>query len=313
MILCVTPNPAIDRTLVVPRFMPGEVHRVTQTVVAAGGKGLNAARAIRTLGGTPLCLGFLGGLAGRGVADLAEQEGLPAVWTPIENETRTCLIIVPDAGGEPTVLNEPGPAVASGDWERLAADIKRVAGGPRQICFCGSLPGGASVEAFAGLLQDLIQAKYHVWLDTSGPALAAAARLQGINIKVNGLEAGVLLKQDVDSIDSALQAARVLRREGAGRVVITLGRLGAVLLTDEGGWHGEPASVKAVSNVGSGDSFLGGLLTALAEGRPKAEALRWAVAAGAANTLTIGGGKFSLSDFQKLLNETAVTPLTSID
>ena len=93
MIICITPNPAIDRTIILPKLVPGEVHRAEQSIVAAGGKGLNVARAIRTLGGESLCMGFAGGHSGHLLADLAQNEGLSFSWTWIDSETRTCIIL----------------------------------------------------------------------------------------------------------------------------------------------------------------------------------------------------------------------------
>src|SRR5512138_1568438 len=94
MILCLTPNPAIDRTLLLPGLTAGNVHRAETVIVVAGGKGLNVARVIRTLGGEPLCMGFTGGHAGRLLADLAQNEGLNSCWTWTDSETRTCAIFI---------------------------------------------------------------------------------------------------------------------------------------------------------------------------------------------------------------------------
>ena len=107
MILCVTPNPALDHTLTVQHMKPGEVMRASNTRLTAGGKGVNVARAIRTLGGEALCLGFLGGQTGELLATLAQQEGLNTRWTWINAETRTCIIVLSGDSGEATVINWP--------------------------------------------------------------------------------------------------------------------------------------------------------------------------------------------------------------
>ena len=116
MILCVTPNPAVDRTLTVPGIRLGEVSRAARALVAAGGKGLNVARVARAFGAEARCAGFLGGHSGQLVAELAEREGLCGGWTWIDGETRTCLIIVDPQGGEATVINEVGPAITNLDF-----------------------------------------------------------------------------------------------------------------------------------------------------------------------------------------------------
>src|SRR5689334_17362015 len=146
MLLCVTPNPALDRTLIVLRLRPGEVHRTQRVIAAAGGKGLNVARAARTLGYAARCLGPLGGSTGRLVAELAQREGLDGTWTWIAGETRVCTLVVEQAGGDATVINEAGPAVAAAEWARLSDDVLRAAGQADITCLCGSLPPAVSAE-----------------------------------------------------------------------------------------------------------------------------------------------------------------------
>ena len=304
MIVCVTPNPAVDRTLVVPRLVPGAVHRTTRAIVAAGGKGLNAARVMLALGGKPLCLGFLGGHTGRLVADLAEREGLRGSWTWIREATRTCVILVQENGGESTVVNEPGPNVTEAEWAALAGDIVRESQATRWICFCGSLPLDSSADTFARLLQDLVARGREVWVDSSGPALAAAARVEGINLKINAVEAAAILGGvAITDSPAAVGAARRLREAGVARAVLTLGREGAVAATAEGCWHARPPALAAVSDVGSGDAFLGAWMLARAQGRPAGDGLRRAAAAGAANALSIGGGQVNPADFERLIPE----------
>src|SRR5689334_9541185 len=104
MILCVTPNPALDHTMTVPGLRLGEVARATQSFMAAGGKGLNVARVVTALGDAALCAGFLGGHSGRLLADLAEREGLPAAWTWFVGETRTSTILYDPQGSDATVI-----------------------------------------------------------------------------------------------------------------------------------------------------------------------------------------------------------------
>ncbi|NWG16776.1 MAG: hexose kinase [Chloroflexi bacterium] len=308
MILCVTPNPAIDRTLVVPGFKPGAVFRPTSQLAAPGGKGVNVARAVRVLGGAALCAGFVGGGTGRQLAELAEREGLGAVWTWIGAETRTCIIVA-DPDAEATVINENGPTVTAEEWSRLEADILRESAQASAVCFSGSLPQGQPPDVFAGLLQTLRGAGRAVWVDTSGAALAAALAVPGLHIKVNGDEAGAALGLAVEDINSAALAAAQLRARGAEIAALTLGGQGAVLAHETGCWHTQPPPVKVMSSVGSGDSFLAGLVQGFAAGLPPDEALRWGAAAGTANAMSVVGGRFSRQDFESVLAGTTVNRL----
>jgi tagatose 6-phosphate kinase len=301
-IICVTPNPALDLTLVVPDFEIGRVLRATQAISAAGGKGVNVVRGIKILGGEAFNAGFLGGYAGRQVADYAAGEGMGAEWTWITGETRTCIILVIDGA---TVVNEVGPTVSAEDWHRLKETVLRASRQARQVCFSGSLPPGSPTEAFFDLVRGLVKAGKQVWVDTSGEPLSAVIPC-GVMIKVNGDEAGAVLGRKVVDVSSAFDVAQELLRRGAAGVALTWGGAGAVLALGDRAWRAIPPPLKVVSAVGSGDTFLSGLVTGLADGLPASQSLRRAVAAGAANALSSGGGFFTRQEFDRILAQTTV-------
>jgi 1-phosphofructokinase family hexose kinase len=305
MILCITPNPAIDRTLVVSNFVLGNVHRTGRTIVAAGGKGLNVARTIRTLGGEPLCMGFAGGHSGRLLADLAQKEGLDSRWTWTAAETRTCTILVTQ-DGDATVINEPGPPCSTPDWKRLRRDIEDQLSVAGLVCISGSLPPDFSVEDFQGLLRRLVDAGKQIWVDTSGSALRTALTQPGICLKVNGNEIAEILGFEVKDLASGRRALSMLNECGVAAAVITLGAMGALLATKEGRWHAHGPPVKVISTVGSGDAFLGGLVGALDAGQSWPEALCHAIAAGTANALSAGGGQFTLEEFEEIWKQVQI-------
>ncbi len=304
MILCVSPNPAIDRTMVVSEFETGRVFRASSALAAAGGKGINVARAIHMLGGETLCAGFLGGTSGQIVAELAQNEGIPGFWTWIEGETRTCIIVIDPATGTATVVNENGPTVKAEDWVRLQYDVLHHAAGVECICFSGSLPPGSPPEAFMILLRELLRGGKRVWVDTSGGWMQAALTVPGIGLKVNNEEAGAILNMDIKDVPSALMAAVALQLTGVNPIVVTMGAAGAVMVDGSQRWHAVPPQVRVMDAVGSGDSFLAGLVLAYNSGLPPHEALCHAVAAGAANALSVGGGQFERGEFEIILGET---------
>src|SRR5512145_476229 len=273
MILCITPNPAVDRTLILPRLNPGEVHRAERVIVAAGGKGLNVARAIHTLGGKPMCMGFAGGHAGRLLAELAQMEGLNSSWTWTNAETRSCTILISDTG-DATLINEPGLPVSAADWRQLQADVKKQVSAAGLVCLSGSLPPDSSSEDLQGLLNILAESGKPVWVDTSGMTLRTALAYPNICIKVNGNEIGEALGFDVNDVPSSKRALIELEKRRHCAALITLGSKGALLATHEGRWHARGPRVPVVSTVGSGDSFLGGLVNALDQEKGWSEALR---------------------------------------
>jgi 1-phosphofructokinase family hexose kinase len=305
MILCITPNPAIDRTLIVPNLVLGNVHHAQQIIVAAGGKGLNVARAIRTLGGESLCLGFAGGHSGRLLAELAKSEGFNSFWTWTDSETRTCTILVSQIG-DATEIDEPGLPVSKSDWKRLMQDVRKSISLANFVCISGSLPPNSSADDFQGLLSILVATKKQIWVDTSGASLDTVLSYPGICIKVNGNEIGKSIGFEVKDIPSAQRALVLLVGRGLSACVITLGAVGAVLANKAGRWYAQGPQVRAVSSVGSGDSFLGGLLSALDGGKDWPTALSDAVAAGTANTLSAGGGQFTIQEFGRIREQVQI-------
>lgn len=302
MIICITPNPAIDRTIILPSLVVGNVHRAQKNIVAAGGKGLNVARAIRTLGGESLSMGFAGGHTGHWLAELAQREGLHSSWTWTDAETRICTIIVP-RDMDATVINEPGAPVSASDWKQLQQDVQKQMLSAQTVCISGSLPPNSSAKDFQRLLSALVDAGKQVWVDTSGMALNTALAHSGICIKVNGNEIGEALGFEVQDTTSVQRALDMLGERGLTTAVITLGVAGAFLATQEGRWHAQGPRVRVVSTVGSGDSFLGGLTNALDRGSTWPEALCDAVAAGTANALSAGVGQFALQEFNSIRDE----------
>jgi 1-phosphofructokinase family hexose kinase len=304
MILCVTPNVALDRTLVVPGYGAGGVFRPQQVIAAAGGKGVNVARVVNLFGGVSRCHGFIAGHTGALVASLAAGEGLDSRWTVLDSsETRTCTILVDPAREQTTVVNESGVETNAADWGRLRDDLIASADSAAAVCFCGSLPPGSPLDAFAALLAELVALGTSIWVDTSGPPLRVAAEVKGVHIKVNDDEAAALLNAPVKSLAEASVGAKALAKRTSASVVITMGAHGAVLSDGQTAWHALPPAIEAKSAVGSGDSFLAGLLVGLEAGEPPDQSLRRGVAAGAANALSIGGGQFKLEDYERILSK----------
>jgi 1-phosphofructokinase family hexose kinase len=300
-VLCVTPNPAIDRTLTVPQLRADEVNRAQFARSAAGGKGVNVARAMLGLGQPVLCAGTVGGLQGALFAELARREGLAARWTAIAGETRVCTILIDPAHKHNTVVNEQGPAISEAEWRRFHGDVVDAAIEASAVCLCGSAPPGTSPDSYKALLEALAAGGQPVWVDTSGELLAAAASAPGVHLKVNLVEAAGLVGVALSTVEDAFRAAADLRLNNNRTVVITLGAQGAILASARGRWQARPPVIKAINAVGSGDSFLAGLVTAFEQGLDEPAALAWGVAAGAANAAGSGGGSFSRAAFIQAL------------
>jgi 1-phosphofructokinase family hexose kinase len=300
MIIAVTPNVSLDRTLVLPRLKNGSVLRATTVLGGAGGKGVVACYAAKAIGGEALCMGFLGGVNGEQVRAYAVRDDIATRWTTVAGETRVTTVIRDETTGEVTVINEPGPQVDAGDWARLGTDVVVAAceTGARHIAFCGSLPAGSPMSSYGDLLGGLRDAGLAVWVDASGAALETAAALAGIALKVNDDEIGALLGQKIGTVDEAAQAAEALTAQRGAATVVTLGAQGAVYADGRAVLLAQPPPVQIVSAVGSGDSFLAGLLLGLDAGEDSRTALWWGIAAGTANALSLGAGRFTRAEYE---------------
>jgi 1-phosphofructokinase family hexose kinase len=303
-LLTVTPNVALDRTLTLAGWQKGAISRTDQILVAAGGKGLNVARAALCLGLGVTAAGLLGGATGQMVARLAEAEGIEGrwMWLPA-GETRTCLILIDQDEPSATVINEAGPTISPESWAELEALVVRESARADVTAFCGSVPPGIEPAAFGRTLDRLNDLGRALAVDSSGPTLREALHRPVWMVKVNHEELGLVLGQTLDTPEAVGQAARQLRAQGPRRVIVTMGALGAVCCTDEGVWWAEPPALPTISTVGAGDSFLAGLMVGRMRGNTWADALTMAVACGSSDAMSIGGGLIEPEQVSQLCDQ----------
>jgi 1-phosphofructokinase family hexose kinase len=309
MLLCFTPNPAIDRVLLVPGFRNAETVRVAETREAAGAKGLNVARVARTLGLPARVCGPLAGANGRRIAALAEAEGFDAHWSWLpRGESRICMLVIDQDAPDTLVINERGPEMSAADWDALARLVSAEAAQAAAIAVSGSLPPGVPASRLTALLREL-SSRREVYLDTSGAALAEALDLPLALLKVNAEELGEALGATLATPAEARAAAAHVQARGPAAVIATLGKAGALAVGEGGAWLARGPEVAAISAVGSGDAVLAGVAAALAQRHGLAEALRLGVACGAANTLLIGAGIVRADDVARLRDATTLVEI----
>lgn len=308
--LCITPNVALDRTLVVPRFTLGGACRADHVYTTIGGRGLNVARTLASLAKANHSAGFIGGASGNMAAHSAAAEGLTATWSRIGGETRASLIILtgPTEAGpaQATIITEPGPVVTDREWAQFEADVTQLAHGRSAVCICGSMPPGSPPSARQRLQAVVAGHGRPVWVDSGGEGLVQANIAPTLGLKLNAEEAAAATARPVQTVTDALSAAQWLAARGIARVAITLGSQGAVLVVGHKGWYARPPAIVTRNPVGSGDCFLAGLVAALGEGSRSDDALRLATACGTANALATRVGRLVASDVTRLAAEVAV-------
>lgn len=281
MLVTLTPNPSIDRTLEIPELRRGEVLRATSQRIDPGGKGVNVARATVADGGAAVAVLPVGGAEGRQLLELIDAEGVEAFAVDLGDPVRSNITIA-EPDGTVTKLNEAGPELDAATLERLLRTTVEVAGNrdATWIAGCGSLPPGAPDDLYATLVRLAHDAGLHVAVDTSGPPLAAVIDAGPDLVKPNDEELAELVGRPLSNVREIATAAEQLCRRGVGAVLVSLGPDGALLVTAGQVVRAVPPEVDVLSTVGAGDATLAGYLAA--RSLPAAHALANAVAWGTA-------------------------------
>ena len=305
-LVCVSANPAIDKTVAVDVLRSGEIHRPVILAMLPGGKALNVARAASRLGLDVCAVAITAGHAGRWFEDALTMRSIRGRFVRINGETRTCTSILDRSTGRLTELYEAGPPLPPDTWRELEAVLAEelTAGADPErtlVVASGSLPPGAPEDGFGRLAAVGAAHDARIAVDTGQLGLARALPARPWLVKVNAAEAGAATGVPTSDEGGAVAAARALRVAGATIALVTRGTAGAVLVTDEGAWRIGPPPERGPYTVGSGDALVAGFARALADGHPLPEAARRGAATAAANALGPGQGELDPADAARLL------------
>jgi 1-phosphofructokinase len=300
MIVTLTANPSLDRTVALPGpLLRGEVQRALSVRQESGGKGVNVSRALVASGLKTIAV-LPGAEADPVLAGLRDGD-VPFSALPIGEPLRSNVALT-EPGGVTTKINEPGPVLNEDQQEALIGLLLDHSRGASWVVLAGSLPPGVPVDFYATVTRRLRSINDgtdapRIAVDSSGGPLAAAVSGDAAGkpdlLKPNAEElvelaaaAGFATHKTAEELEAdpeaAAQAAAAVVSSGVGAVLATLGSKGAVLVTADGAWLATHPPVTAVSTVGAGDSSLAGYLLASSQGDAPVDCLRQAVAHGAA-------------------------------
>jgi len=306
MIITVTLNAAIDKSLAVPNFKLGRRHRTVDQRTMAGGKGVNIARTLKALGQPVIATGFAGGATGTHIVEQLTEESILNDFVRIREESRTNTSVLDPTTGVQTEINERGPAVTEQEVELFRDKLVYLARGAAIVVFAGSLPRGVDPELYASLVRDLERMELTTVIDTDGEPLRQAVRAEPDLVSPNVLEAEELVGHEFASEEDRSVAVREIAALGAHEAIMTLpdGCFAQVLV------DGQPRLKRAriaprepVAKRGSGDAFLAGYLAARYEGRPVDHCLRFGVACGAESTGRLGAGLIDPREARRLMGD----------
>lgn len=292
MLITITPNPVLDKTITVPQITFNEVLRAVSTREDFGGKGFNVSRALKAMGMESLAMGFIGGTTGRKLEKGLENLGIATDMVTIDAETRTNIVISAAESEHYIKVNEAGPPLHPKDMRQLFERIKRRVKHGDLCALCGSLPPGVPDDFYAELIILIQNCGAKTFLDTSGMALQAGLAARPFLVKPNAEEAAVLAGHAVSSVADAKLAAELLLDAGASMVALSLGGQGMVFAEKRDGQvsiiHAVPPIVKVANPTGAGDALLAGVMFAFEKEMSMKDAVRWGVASGTAAAMHEG-------------------------
>jgi 1-phosphofructokinase family hexose kinase len=312
MIITVTLNAAVDKTMAVPNFRIGRRHRAVEQTSMAGGKGVNVARALKALGQPVIATGVAGGPTGTRIIEQLTDEAILNDFVRIRDESRTSTAVVDDTTGEQTEINEHGPTVSDAEIELFRDKLLYLAKGAGVCVFAGSLPRGVPESLYAELIGELKGMGVTTVIDAEGEPMRLAMRSEPSMVSPNELEAEELVGHEFADDDDKLRGLQEIVELGPGEVAMTFASGCLGLVGDEGDRRLyrvtlEPRETR--STVGSGDAFLAGYVAARYTGSPAQECLRFGVACGAESTQHFGAGVVDPREVERLMPEVEVEDL----
>jgi 1-phosphofructokinase family hexose kinase len=306
MIITVTLNAAIDKTLEVPSFTPGRRHRTVDQTTMPGGKGVNIARAIKELGQPVIATGLAGGATGTRIVEALSDESILNDFVRIHDESRTNTVVLDPTTSQHTEINERGPAVAASEMQLFREKLLYLAQGASIVVFAGSLPRGVEPEIYYSLIREVRRLGVTTMIDTDGEPLRLAVRAEPDLVSPNELEAEELVGHEFLGVHDRAQAVCEMTRLGAREAIMTVSDGCYAKLIENGATACYRVTVEeqeARSVVGSGDAFLAGYVASRYAGQEPLECLRFGVACGAESTQHFGAGLIEAGRVERLLGE----------
>jgi 1-phosphofructokinase family hexose kinase len=299
VIVTLTVNPAIDRTINVDRLAFEDRAYILSSKDTPGGRGINSASVIHSLGGKTIAIIPAGGASGTRFEEFLKHCGFPIVVVRIRNRVRTNLTIM-DSHGLTMKLNEPGPTLDKSEVAKLDRAVRARLEGVSWLMLCGSLPPGVPDDFYARLIEFAHKKKVKTFLDTDGEALRRGIEAHPTVVKPNQPEAERLLNTALITRTHYMHAVQQMQRMGAQSVILSLGGRGVVAAFGPERTEVIPPGVDAVSPIGAGDALAAAFLWAMENKSDHIDALRWGVAAGTASAALPGMRFGSLAETRKI-------------
>jgi 1-phosphofructokinase family hexose kinase len=305
-ILTLTVNPAVDRIVIVDRLVFEDRAYILSTTEAAGGRGINAARVLTSLGATVIAIAPSGGEGGREFEEQLRADSFGKEIVKIRKNIRTNLTIS-DRQGLSIKLNEKGEAISQPELNRLLKAVEKHLPVASWLMLCGSLPPGVDSHFFAKLIKLAAKHNVQTLLDTDGDALLYGVEAEPTIVKPNQSEAERLLNRALITRSNSIDAVTHIKAMGPKYAVLSLGSRGVVAASSEEVLEVVPPRVEALSPIGAGDAAAAAIVWAMDRGESFGDALRWGVSAGTASSMLPGISLATLDQTKEIYPQTQLT------
>jgi 1-phosphofructokinase len=288
MIITVTMNPAIDKTVDLELLERGSVNRISNVIVDAGGKGINVSKAIKALGGESIATGFIGGSGGVLIEKVLGELGITADFVQIGQDIRTNLKVV-EKNGFVTEFNEPGPAISDDEMNQLLNKLEGYANEDAIFVLAGSIPNGLDKSIYKTIIEKVKAKGAKVFLDASGDLFTNSLLAKPDIIKPNRHELEAYFNMDYRADEKELiHMGSELLEKGIETVAISLGQMGALFLTKDEKIKCPGLKVEAHSTVGAGDSMVAAITYGIDQKLNISDCIRLGIATSAGAVTTKG-------------------------
>lgn len=284
MIYTLTINPSLDYVMEIEKLRVGEMNRSQNTYLLPGGKGINVSQVLKNLGVENVAILPVAGFTGEKLLKMLSEKGI--TYDALRLKRGDTRINVKILGQVETELNAGGPDMTEDEKNALISKVESLSDGDYLI-LSGSVPKGLGEHFYADIMSYLQEKKVRVVLDTIGGNFKNALVQKPFLVKPNKEELESLFNVKADTAEVLLELAEKVQKMGARNVLVSLGKDGAMLLTEEGvvfrikAPKGEP-----FNTVGAGDSMVAGFVAEYTKSMDMEKALKWGIAAGSASAFS---------------------------
>jgi 1-phosphofructokinase len=300
MIITVTLNPAVDKTIEVDNFTADSINRVSSIRLDAGGKGINVSKVIKNLEGESTALGILAGRTGEFISSYLDSEKIKNNFLFVEGETRTNIKVVDKVKKTNTDINEPGNKISQADEKNIEDKVFSEIQMDNILVLSGSVPQGIGKDIYGSWIKKAKEKGVKTILDADGELLKHGISAGPYLIKPNIHELEKLFDTKIDGIDEVVKYCRSIFDYGVEMIAVSLGSEGALFMDKEKSIYAHGLKVQVKSTVGAGDSMVAALAFALDKAYSFEKAVTLSVAAATAGVMTEGTTAGSLEDISEI-------------